>query len=333
MPLRFSVPYNNKPETLRELVKIKNLNGNSIEEVYFNCPQEYSGSGRMVSRLTTEDAASAIRICHENGIQVNMAMNFTCQGGEEYTLEFTSRIIKMVKKFHYEYGLDGIIMANPLYIQKVKKEVPSIQVIASAFSEIDCVERAVFFDKFGADVLTLNGLNRNLEVLKEIKELTDAKLRLMVNEGCLYKCPYRMYHANITSHGSRDLSLPIDFCADCCVKLRKLNPTLMITSDWILPQWLKYYRNITEHFKIVGRSMGTGWITNRVRNYMQEEFKGNLLELLESNSPEFVKLYKCRIDVADFDESFFRKITSCGRKCFACGYCGEFAKRAVSFVS
>jgi len=329
---RFSVPYNNDFSLLEKLVEIKELNGNRIEGIYLPFPQEYAGSGRVVSKIAKEDIIKLIKFCHENGIKTSLTINFTCQGMEEYKPEFVSKVIKLIKFFHKEHELDAVILANPLYIQKIKKEVPTIKVIASAFSDIDCVNRAVFFEKLGADVLTLNGLNRNLEVLKEIKELVNCELKLMVNEGCLYKCPFRSFHSNFTSHASREEKPPIDFCAESCVRLRKLYPFLIITSDWILPQWLGYYKDITKSFKIVGRTMPSNWIIKRTKNYLEERFEGNLLELVESAVPQFLQVYKAYVDVFHFDYEFFKKVTSCDKNCFKCKYCEELAKKVVRFA-
>jgi len=325
---RFSVPYNGDFSLLKKLVEIKELNGNRIEDIYLPFPQEYAGSGRIARKITKDDVIKIIKFCQENGIEVSLALNFTCQGIEEYKPEFVSRIIKLINFFH-ENGLDSVIIANPLYIQKIKRELPSIKVIASAFSDIDCINRAIFFEKLGADVLTLNGLNRSPKVLKEIKEVVKCELKLMVNEGCIWKCPFRNFHNNFTSHTSREEKPSIDFCAESCIHLRKLYPFLIITSDWILPQWLKYYKDITNHFKIVGRTMLTEWILERAKNYLEENFEGNLLELMESAIPKFLNTYKIHINSFYFDEAFFRKVTSCNKNCFRCKFCEELAKKVI----
>jgi collagenase-like PrtC family protease len=326
---KFAVPYNNDFSLLEELVKIKKFNGNEIDEIYLPCPQEFFGSGRVVSKLTKEDVIKVIRFCKEHEIRVNMAINSTCEGLKEYTPLYVSRLLKLIKEFHKTHGLDSVIIANPLLIRKVKKEIPTIEVITSAFSEIDCLNRAIFFARFGADTLTLNGLNRDLETLKEIKENTNAKIRLMVNEGCIWKCPFRVFHNNYTSHASKEERPPIDFCGQSCIGLRKYYPFLILTSDWILPQWLKYYKKITLYFKIVGRTMPREWIVKRTIDYMKENYEGNLLELVESALPPFVREFKWNIPAKYFDEKFFKKVTSCNKNCFSCKYCIELMEKIL----
>lgn len=324
---KFAVPYNNDFSLLEKLVEIKNLNGNEIHEIYLPVPQEYFGSGRVVSKLTKEDVIKVIKFCHEHEIKVDLAINSTCEGLNEYTPRYITILLKLIKEFHQNYQLDAVIVANPLIIRKIKKEIPTITVIASAFSEIDCTQRAIFFNEFGADVLTLNGLNRNFEVLKEIKELTNAKIKLMVNEGCVWKCPFRVFHNNYTSHASKADTPPFDFCGNSCIGLRRGYPFLILTSDWILPQWLKHYKEITQYFKIVGRTMPTDWIVKITKSYLEEKYEGNLLELVESALPAFVREFKWFIDVKYLDENFFKKVTSCNKNCFKCKYCIQLVEK------
>lgn len=309
-------------------MKLENSKGNKVDEVYLPCPQEYFGSGRIVSKITLEDIIKVTKFCHENGIRVNVAFNSACEGLEEYRVEFVSRLIKVIKDLHQNYGVDGIIIANPLLIRTIKKTLPTVEVITSAFSDIDCLQRAVFFEKLGADTLTLNSLNRDLETLKEIKETVSARLRLMVNEGCLWKCPFRTFHNNFISHASRGLP-DIDFCSEACIKLRKTYPFLVLTTDWILPQWLKYYKDVTKNFKIVGRTMPNEWIMTRVKDYLNESFSGNLLNLMESGLPQFLQRYNYYVDVSHFDENFFKKVTSCNKNCFKCNYCINLAEKII----
>jgi collagenase-like PrtC family protease len=78
---------------------------------------------------------------------------------------------------------------------------PDIEICASVLGDIDCVQRAVIYRKAGADVITPDvNINRDLKLLKQIKEATNAELKLMVNEGCLYKCPFRKFHFTCIPH-------------------------------------------------------------------------------------------------------------------------------------
>jgi len=58
-----------------------------------------------------------------------------------------------------------------------------------------------FFQEIGADAITLDtNINRDFDILSGIKEVSDCEQRLLVNEACLYKCPFRYSHFNLFSH-------------------------------------------------------------------------------------------------------------------------------------
>jgi len=118
---RFSVPYNNDFSLLEKLVEIKNLNGNRIEEVYLSGPQEFFGSGRVVQRVEIKDIIRIIEFCKENGIKVNLLLNSTCEGKEWYFPQQVTKVLKLIKTL-IENGLERVTVANPFYLQKIKKE-------------------------------------------------------------------------------------------------------------------------------------------------------------------------------------------------------------------
>ncbi len=330
--LRFSVPYNNDFSLLEKLVEIKNLNGNKIEEVYFSGPQEYFGSGRVVKKLTIEDIIKVIKFCKENGLKTNLLLNSTCEGLDWYSPLNVSKVLKLVKILHMENGLDGVTIANPLFIQKIRKEFPKLEISASVLSQIDSVQRAMFFSKFGSDIITPDrDINRDLELLKEIKEV-GCELKLMVNEGCLFKCPYRIFHFNLISHWSKEGIIPKDYFFFNCPEITKKDPSQILKSSWINPENLRKYKEITNYFKITGRTRTTEWILNTVKSYLSENLEGNLLEIMDSNL-DFVKnKFGAHINNKELEkEKFFDKVLSCNKNCFKCKRCEELAKKLIKF--
>ncbi len=311
--LRFSVPYNNDFSLLKKLVEMKNLNGNKIEEIYFSGPQEYFGSGRIVKKTTIEDIIEVIKFCKENGIKTNLLLNSTCEGLDWYSPSNVSKVLKLVKILHLENGLDGVIIANPLFIQKIRKEFPKLEISASVLSQIDSVQRAMFFSKFGSDIITPDrDINRNLELLKEIKEATNCELKLLMDECCLFKCPYRIFHKNYTSHYSKTSYKeeydPFSICRD----IEKIDPSQLLKSPWIRPEDTEKYKEITNLFKIEGRTSPTDYIIKKIKSYLRKSS--------ENNPVSFFK---------KVPNNFFEKVTSCDKNCFKCGYCDKLAKKII----
>jgi collagenase-like PrtC family protease len=332
--LGFSVPFNDEIETLEEIFKIKKLGDNSIKEVYLSGPQEYSGSGRAVRKLSLKQFTEIVDKIHSEGLRVNLVLNSTCEGSNWYSSDVVREKMGYLKKVHKEHGVEAVTIANPIYIKEVRRQFPDIQICASVLADIDCVERAVVFAKAGANVITPDvNINRNLELLKEIKKATNTELKLMVNEGCLYKCSFRKFHFNFTSHKSKELAntgIQSGVFLANCIRETLTDRSQILKSCWIRPEDTRKYSEITSYFKIVGRSMPRSKVIRCVKAYLAESWDGNLLDLLCASLNNYNKTYSDYIDNKSFDENrFFERITSCDKKCYQCSFCNELAEKLI----
>ncbi len=306
--INLSVPYNNDFKLLEELIKVKKINGNEIKEIYLSGPQKISGSCRVTTKFTKKDLIDVIKFCHNNGIEVNLILNSICEGIEWYEPTRVSKTVNFIKRMRRE-GLDSVTIANPLYLQKIRQECPDTKITTSVISEIASVQRALFFKKFGTDTITPDrDINRNLKKLKNIKEV-GCELKLLVDEVCLYRCPFRIFHKNYTSHYSIE-SYEEEFDPfGICRKIESLDPSQLLKSPWIRPEDLKKYKKITNFFKIEGRTLPTKNILEQTKSYLMEKTNDSM--------PEFFK--KVPYD-------FFDKVTSCDKNCSKCHYCNNLAK-------
>lgn len=236
---------------------------------------------------------------------------------------------------HEEHGVETVTIANPIYIKKVKKDIPTIEVCASVLSSIDTVQRAVYFREMGADVLIPNSnVNRELDVLKEMKRQTEAEIKLMLNQGCLYECPFERFHAGYISHKSVETDCAAGSAEMAkiffqnCSKLAGEHREYVFQSPWIRPEDMRRYGEITSGFKVVGRSNPKWEMISKA--YMQESWDGSLFELMDASIRYFAARESVYIDNKSLDEyGFFEKVTSCGYKCGSCSYCKELAKKLI----
>ncbi len=330
---RFWVPFNGDFELLNKMKDefADGINGNRIEGVYFPVPQEYFGSARVVKAFTIDDAKKVIEFCNNNGFKSNMLLNSSCEGAEWYSPQTVSKTLFLVKKMK-DLGLSEITITNPIYIQKIKKECPDLKVTASVISEIGSVQRARFFEELGADAFVPDrDINRNLELLKDIKDATSMEMTLMVNEGCLFRCPVRNVHYNFISHWSKlNKEKYTDFPTNYCIALRGQKPEELLKMQFILPQHLRFYRKIASSFKIVGRTRALQEILQMTRAYLEETFQGNLLDIMSSATPLVKNKYSYNIPTEFLDDAFFKKVTGCKKNCTKCHYCSELVKKALS---
>lgn len=333
--LYFSVPYNNDPETLEEVFRLKRVGNNRIREVFLSGPQEYSGSGRVVSKLSLDQFIKVVNKIHKEGLRVNLVMNPICEGSNWYSPEVLNTRMEYLRLVHKEHGVEAVTIANPIYMKEVRKRFPDIEICASVLSDIDCVERAILFKEFGANTITPDvNINRNLKLLKEIKKATGVELKILVNEGCLYKCPFRKFHFNYISHLSIEVGKPegyiYDFEANCCLLVTVMDTSQILKSGWIRPEDTSKYNEVTSFFKVVGRLAPRNRTLRTIRAYMEEDWNGDLLDIMDGCSRFFSQRYGAYLDNKKLEEfNFSEKVTSCGINCRQCDYCAELAKRLI----
>ncbi|MBW1862385.1 MAG: hypothetical protein JRJ02_08435 [Deltaproteobacteria bacterium] len=330
--LDFSAPYNNDPETLEEIFKLKNLGNNRIKEIYLSGPQEYAGSGRVTDELNLAQFIEIVDKIHEQGIRTNLILNATCEGTDWYSPEVVGSKMEYLRQVHEEHGVEAVTIANPLYVKEVRSLFPDIEICASVLGDIDCVQRAVIFNRAGADVITPDvNINRDLDLLKQIKEATNAELKLMVNEGCLYKCPFRKFHFNYMSHKSKELGkIEGDAFFANCLSVTGEDHSQILKSGWIRPEDTRKYGEIAGFFKIVGRARPKSMVIRATRAYLQENWDGDLLDIVSSSLNRFGLEYGAHLDNKSLEKyNFFEKITSCDYDCYECSYCEELARDLI----
>ncbi len=334
--LEFSVPYNNDPETLTEIFKIIETNGNRIREIYLSGPQEYGGSGRISPVQSFDDFADVVNRIHAQGIGINLLMNSVCEGSDWYSPEVSGRTIDFLAGVFNNCGVESVTIANPLYIREVRRHFPYVNICASVLGDIDCIDKAVIYRKAGADCFTPDvDINRNLALLKKIKEKTGMEIKLMVNEGCLYKCPFRKFHFNYISHKSKNPGTDRNRGEDNvfslnCIQVVKSDPSQVLKSGWIRPEDLEKYSEVSSFFKLVGRTSSKNMILRSLNAYMLQSWDGDLLEIMAGNLYSWGMSSMMHLDNRTLDETgFFEKVTSCSHDCIDCDFCVKLAERLI----
>ena len=267
---------------------------------------------------------------HSEGLRVNLIMNPTCEGTEWYSTDTLKKALDYLRLIHLEHGVETVTIANPLYVQQVRKHLPDIAICASVLADIDCLERAVVYARLGANVITPEvGINRDLELLAAIKAATGAELKLMVNEGCLYKCAFRKFHFNYISHVSKKSGRELIF-VPYCDQVISADPSQMLKSGWIRPEDTHKYSEITTYFKIVGRELKKSKFTRVIRAYLEESWDGDLMDIICSGIGSYANKHGTYLDNKALGElGFFERVTSCGQFCSRCGYCEEVAQQLI----
>jgi collagenase-like PrtC family protease len=111
------------------------------------------------------------------------------------------------------------------------------------------------------------------------------------------------------------------------MKIFSKNLAKIFSVPFIPPDALKYYTQFVDYFKISGRDSPTSLIEVRLKAYINQNFNGNLLSLLDCSGPSPYVRY---IDSRVLNESnFFKKMLECTGNCSECNYCSKLVSEAV----
>ena len=347
--MEFSVPYNGDINLISRLAELREHNGSRIRELFLSGPQEHAASGRIAHNGNARQFEEAVKLMHEAGFRVNLVMNSTCEGIREYSDQYAGYMRDYIGFMVEELGIEAFTVANPYILAMVRDIAPGAEISASVLADVDCPERARAFARLGANVVTPEVcVNRDLKALQAIKA-EGLELKVMVNEGCLHKCPYRKFHFNAMSHISdnaarlgRGLTLEqfkaqVDVVAgqtffNLCGADIQADHSLILKSGWIRPEDLHAYESVATFFKISGRTCPTHVVLRMVRAYMEQSWDGDLLDIMDSSLRTQSTRFGASLDNRKLGEAhFIDHVLNCNRNCAECGFCDRLASEAVAY--
>lgn len=320
--MKLYVPHLGHLEGLEELL----AGSDDIYGVYMAGSPEYVGTGRTnLSAPKLEDIAQQTEYAHEKGVKLEIVLNSSCTGGQHLTPEGYRSIDWYFNRLN-DIGIDSITVADPYLVEMLARDY-DMEVVVSVLSFVDSPQKAEFYQDLGADTIVIDSaVNRHFDKLEAIKESVSCDLKLLVNEGCLYQCPFRYAHFNFFSHANGPGPKPNvtdDYYYYKCLSLRIQDPELIIKSPWIRPEDLKDYKHITDIFKIGGRTHFVNWTLNAVDAYANESYDGNLMDLLDCPKDLKDLFY---IPNKELDSSL-SQWKQCEKVCKRCGYCKRLAHK------
>ncbi|MDD5245911.1 MAG: U32 family peptidase [Candidatus Omnitrophica bacterium] len=325
--IKFSIGYN---QDLKFFDILDNYREH-VESVYFPAPAELAGSGRLILQKSgyPREIIRLMRKCADLGIDTQLLMNATCMGIEGARRDKCSRVIEYIRGL-YISGLKSVVLANPIYITEVRKHLPGIKIESSVNAFVRTVEHAQYLKRLGVDTLTVDrDINRNIPLIKKIKRETGLEIKVMLNEGCLKNCPFRVAHYNILSHADSASNIPMSNLFDpdrLCRMIYKDTPEKVFSVPFIPPEGVRHYLGIADHFKISTRGLSTLQVINCLKIYIKGDFEGNLLEILDCPGLAAFSY----LDYRQMRKSnFFRKMLRCSGECASCKFCFKLAKQVM----
>lgn len=276
--MKLWVPINWDGEATNWDEELLNRAPKEVEGFYGALPKTPVGAGRpsdIITRAGEKEAASYVKKVHEKGFKFACAMGAPCLGNREYTSEGYKEILE-----HFEWlcevGIDYVIVSKPFLCELVKKKFPKLGVITSVIAHVNTVNGLKFWENLGAD-------------LEQIVDRANCELELLLNDGCLLNCPYRITddypyeghtalpNAPYKGMGYAIMRCPVDKLSD---------PVWLLRSPWIRPEDLHEYEKFgIEKFKISGRTETSQRIISAMMMYSKRRSWGNFIDMLLGNPP------------------------------------------------
>ncbi len=322
----FSVPSPGDPDSTEELLRRLEDVTDDIDRVYLGLPQ--GGTGRATVRAVDEaDVSEVAEVCDSYGVNVEVVVNplctvhLTCDRSSFRAFEATLEALD-------EAGVEHLVLSDPMTVETAADM--GFHVSVSCVAHVNEPGEAAKFKDLGASEVTVDtSVNRRLDLISEISRIVDV--RVIVNEGCLRHCPYRLFHLCEFSHVSRgDVVVEDDPYYVRCVSVRLDDPAEVVRSPFVRPEDLSSYEEIgVNSFKVAGRANSVAWIERAVRAYVEGRYEGNLLDILDCPTVLRDILF---LDNSALEGALKEGWSSCTGDCDACGFCEELAEKAVRYL-
>ena len=328
---------------------------NADVQIYGVLPTSMIGSGGRGAdnvHMVEEQAEEYIKQAHSAGLKFDYLLNAPSMGNMEWDENIHRELLEHLG-WVTSIGVDSVTVTIPYLIELIKRQFPHLQIRVSTIAHVNSVARAKFFESLGADSITLDfNINRDFTVLKAIRNAVNCQLTVLLNNLCLYQCPYEYYHHDSLGHASQSYN-PIngyymDYCVLRCTLDRLFDISQTIKCRWVRPEDIPVYEEIgIDMFKTSGRSASTERILTAATAYESRHYQGNLYDILNIITPKIESVNSALPGVKNnvigsppglyIDNQalegfmdFFKK-QNCLAGCDHCDYCQRIASKVIQF--
>jgi len=348
---------------------IEELRHLPIHDFFGAMPSNAFGGGRpslILPNIDDSKVEKYIQEVHNSGKKFTYPLNAPCLNNMEFDDKGHKELLDHLSWLQ-DLKVDYVTVSIPYIVEIIKKQFPKLKVKVSVISHVNSVQRIKSWEALGADIITLDPMiNRNFKMLESLSKAASCELELLLNDACLYQCPYIYYHYNICGHASQSTNPLEGFYVDYCIAKCSLDLFSdikeVMKSRWIRPEDLERYEKIgINYFKVSGRRMSTKWLLNTAKAYASRSYEGSLSDLLnfitigvdeDMSSGQFQKFLtkdeffkkeklikigqlnppKPFIDNKKLDgflKGFEKK--DCASECETCKYCDNWAEKVIKY--
>ena len=263
------------------------VQGTSVDALFGKLPFDIVGGARpgfvlpQVDRTVIEQY---IQACHERGLTFSYLLNAPCLGNLQYSKKGYGQLIELLEWID-QSGADSVTAGMPYLIDLVRERFPRLKVKVSTTARVNTVRKALQYEAMGVEEIIIDEhINREFKTLEAIRKAVGCNLELILNNICLWQCPYNYEHVNHDGHSSREGEQD-DYCylqypGYLCLYRKLTEPVELLKSPWIRPEDVSAYEELGyDSFKITERFKRTPLLLEHVQAYESRRYDGNLLDL------------------------------------------------------
>lgn len=239
MHRKFSVPYSSLIST-HDYMEFLSKYRNSIENVYLGIPE-------LENHVTCQNVYTVRHNSHD--FLLNSKGNykrivvynpvFYNKDDNEVFKYFDTTINPLIEK----YSIDGFVVTGLPIAIKLRQDFPHLELHTSC----NCFQWNIRQMELWRKLAGIDVFNPPREAAKTptmLKEMHDAgfKLKVLVNEACMYGCPYTVTHGCATAGGFEVFNQC--FYGDAVDALK---------TNLVLPRWLEHLDEYVYCYKLSGR--------------------------------------------------------------------------------
>jgi len=327
--VKYNIPYYFNPEFKQFTDKYNTY----IDSIYYTLGLTNIGDARY---QTGYNKVPDVNLLPEsNNIKQYIILNARFNNPVVYNKSDIRRLINIIEY----YEATGIVFLDAYLLKVISKQSKSfakyIDVIPSVNMFIDTYDKytktvefiqSIGFEKSPSKIILDRSLNRNIlsliELSKSIRK-DNIKVELLANEGCLYRCPYKINHDILIALTHFDNRNTVNSAENInplfgCIDDYKHDFSKILKSPFIRPDDVYYYEEYIDTIKIAGRMKDPITMMDIIDAYIHRSYAKNLLVLNDSQG-SLSEEYFIFNDL--IPKQFVEIVTMCDKHCITCNYC------------
>ena len=315
---KFSVPYTNQVDSKTYLKFIEPYK-DYLESVYIGIPEIVNHNSQFCADENTsshdflDDTKNGI-VPYKRIVVCN-AM-FYKQHDSELAKHFENVVYPLIEK----YKIDGFVVSSLFLAERLHKDFPKLELHTSCNSVVYNIRQMEYWrDVAGIEVF--NPPREFCRKPKVLKEMADAgfKLKVLINEACLFDCPHFMNHCAHYANGTNRGYDCLDYKDD-----------LIFKSNLFLPEWMPIIDDYVFCYKIAGRNLSLNTLKSFFDSYILRKKYSYIDEIANYSRYNIIqKMIDKGIRIKPTDIPL--KVISCECKnCSTCTMCSDAMKRVYN---